>query len=269
MIFDNNPLVLQKTFKKKIDASIVRVLYGERDTTLNAVHAGDSVIIVSYKNDYRTTPSFQPNISIENQINGFPSPIIADEIHIHAKEKDKQEEDGGRKKLSPEERKINWEEIAQNTAITMGGVLLFIIFLPLLYLLYRIIRTAFAKNGSAKADQVYHEALYRFHIAGQERGFETPLEYARHKIDPVFGSDFESFMRMYLRLKYTNGNMRAEDYDTIQTFTKKLSSTITKKQGYFNSFINYFNLFRASRYFYQSPEQVTEEIINTHKTVES
>ena len=265
MIFDNNPLVLQKTYTKKIDASIVRVLYGERDTTLNAVHAGDSVIIVSYKNDFRETPTFQPNMAIETQINGFPNPIIADEIHIRVKEKEKKEEDGGRKKLSPEERKINWKEIAQNAAITMGGVLLLIIFLPLLYLLYRILKTAFAKNGSPKADQVYREALYRFHIAGKERGFETPLEYARHKIDPVYESDFESFMRMYLRLKYTNGNMRAEDYDTLQAFSKKFGSAISRKQGFFHSLLNYFNLFRASRYFFQPLEQESELTVSESK----
>lgn len=269
MIFDNNPVILQKTYTKKIDASIVRVLYGERDTTLTAVHAGDSVVIVSYKNDFRKSPTFLPGVLIERQISGFPNPIIADEIHIRVKEKDQQEEDGGRKKLSPEERKINWKEIAQNTAIAMGGILLFIIFFPILFLLYRIIRRVFAQNGTPKADQVYQEALYRFHIAGQERGVETPLEYARHKIDPQFGADFESFMRMYLRLKYTNENMRAEDYDVMNSFSNKLSSSILGKLGFFKSIAHYFNLFRASRFFMASSAQEPEEVVDAHKTVES
>jgi hypothetical protein len=224
------------------------VLYDKRDTTLAAIQPGDSIIVVSYKDEAKPIPKPQPGVSMEQQVEAFPSPIIADEIHIRPKEKEKKKDDTGTKNLKKEEKKLTWQEIAWIAGKTLGAILVFIMFLPLLYLLYRLMRVAMAKNPNQKADMLYQAALYRFHIAGLERENETPLEYAQTKIDPVLGCGFTEFMRIYLRLKYSNGSLRDSDNEIISSFARH-GSSITKKYGWLNTFSNYFNLFRASRFF--------------------
>jgi hypothetical protein len=140
----------------------------------------------------------------------------------------------------------------------VGSLLLLLFLLPLLYLAYRLLRIRFASGPNKKADQVYRAALYRFHIAGVERENETPLDYAHTKIDPTFNAGFEEFMRMYLRLKYANGNLRDGDTEIIDRFAKQVGPSIRKKNGFFRSTINYFNLLLASRYF-QQPENTNYE----------
>jgi len=258
MIWLNKPFILDKSFTRPIDASLCRVLYDKKDTTLAAIQPGDSIIIVSYKDEAKEIPQPRAGIAIEQQVQDFPSPIIADEIHIHPKEKEKKKEDGAGGKIKEEEKKTNWKEIAWMVAKGTGSVIVLILLLPLLYLLYRLLRVAFAGSGTHKADQVYRASLYRFHMAGLERELETPLEYARTKVDPALGTRFEEFMHMYLRLKYSGSSLRAEDAEIIHHLAKTTGSSIRHKNGFFRSTINYFNLLLALRYF-QQPEKTDYE----------
>jgi protein-glutamine gamma-glutamyltransferase len=249
LIFHNTPKFLDKTFTKNIDASLCRVLYDKRDTTLAAIQPGDSIIIVSYKDEAKAIPKPRAGVSMERQVEDFPSPIIADEIHIRPKEKEKKEENTGKRNLKEEEKKMTWQEIAMIGAKAVGGLLLFVLLLPLLYLLYRLARVSFASDPIKKADMLYQAALYRFHVAGFERDGETPLEYAQTKVDPILGVGFTEFMRMYLRLKYSNGNLRPEDVDVINRFEKQVGPSIRSKVGVLKSFGNYFRMFRVWRFF--------------------
>jgi len=159
--------------------------------------------------------------------------------------------------VKAEEKKLTWQEIAWFAAKVGSGIILLLLLFPLLYLMYRLMRVAFASKGTARADQVYLAALYRFHMAGIEREGETPLEYAEKKIDPTLSTPFAEFMRMYLRLKYAPGNLKAEDYDLINRFSSSAGPSIRRKNGFFKTTLNYFNLLRAFRYFQQS--QPTED----------
>ncbi len=259
LIYFNEVHELNKTFTKPIDASLCRVMYDKRDTTFAAIHAGDSLIIVSYKDDSKQIPIPKAGAAIEQQLQGFPSPIIADEIHIQPKAKDKQKKDSGKKKSKKNEKQITAKEILLAAAKIGGGVMLFVLLLPLLYLVYRLIKIALARDPNAKADQIYRAALYRFHMSGLERETETPLDYASTRVDPILSTNFEAFMRTYLRLKYSNGNLREGDQQLISSFDKSISASIRNKIGIFKSAVNYFNVFRASRFF-QTPNQDNQSL---------
>ncbi len=252
LIYFNNPHQLNKTFTKNVDASLCRVLYHERDTTLAALKPGDSVIIVSYKDEAKKIPQPRAGVAIELQIENFPSPIVADEIHIRAKKKEEKPRNEKGRSAQQQEKKMTWQEMAWMAGKVLVGLLLVILLLPLLYLFYRLVQIALAKDVSAKADHVYRASLYRFHMAGFERETETPLEYAEKTIDPNLHVGFADFMRMYLRLKYSNGVVREGDADTLHQFANKVAASVRAKKGVLKTILNYFNIMRASRYF-QTP----------------
>ncbi|HTH57098.1 MAG TPA: transglutaminase domain-containing protein [Cyclobacteriaceae bacterium] len=257
LIYFNNPYELNQTFTLPIDASLCRVLYNKRDTTFAAIKPGDSLIIVSYKDEAKKIPQPMVGATIEAQVRSFPKPIIADEIHIRGKEIEKKKDNKGGKAAKPQEKTLTWQEVAWFTAKVASGIVILLLFFPMLYLLYRLFRVASASKGAAKADQVYRAALYRFHMAGIERDVETPLEYAQKKVDPILSTTFEEFMRMYLRLKYTQQNLSADDHDIIDRFSRNAGPSIRRKNGFFKTTLNYFNLLRALRYF-QQPEPAPE-----------
>lgn len=138
---------------------------------------------------------------------------------------------------------------------------LIILLLPLLYLVYRLLRISLSRDANAKADNVYRAALYRFHIAGLERETQTPLDYAHTKVDPTFNAGFEEFMRMYLRLKYANGSLRKGDTEIIDRLAKNVGSSIRRKNGFFPTTFNYFNVLKAVRYF-QQPQKTDYETLS-------
>jgi len=260
LIYFNTPYLLNKTFTRSVDASLCRVLYNKKDTTLAAIKPGDSLIIVSYKDEAKEIPKPRAGVSIETQVDGFPSPIIADEIHIRGKEKEKKKNDAAKKAVKANERKMTWQEIAWIAAKISSGIILLLLLFPLLYLLYRLLCVSFTRD-SKKADHVYRAALYRLHMAGLERETETPLEYAITKVDPSLSTGFTEFMRMYLRLKYAPGNLRAEDQEVIGRFSGQLGPAIRRKTGSVQAAMNYLNVLRAIRYF-QQPESTDQETLS-------
>ena len=258
-LYLEKPYQLKKPLTRIIDVSMCRVLYNKKDTTLSALHAGDSVIIVSYKDEARQVPELKKNMPIDPQVAAFPAPIIADEIHIHGKEPEKKKEDTGKGMIEEEEKKkITFEEIAWMAAKGAGSVLLLIILFPLIYLMYRMVRVWLSPAGSSRADQVYRAALYRFHMAGFEREAETPLQFAQHVVDPQLSAGFGEFMNLYLRLKYAGTGIQAEDHKVIGSFQQRIGPSIRAKVGAGKALINYFNLPRALRYF-QNPASTEPE----------
>ena len=189
----------------------------------------------------------------------FPKPIVADEIHIKSREKNVPKEDQGKSKPKPEEKGMTLEEIFLLAGKSIGGILIFILLLPLLYLLYLILRTTLARDSKSKADGIYREALYRFHMAGLERSGETPLQYAKSKADPALEVGFTEFMNVYLRLKYGNGSLKAGDDDTINRFAQSMRPAVRKKTGIIKMALCYFNILRASRYFMKPEEEPESE----------
>jgi hypothetical protein len=78
-------------------------------------------------------------------------------------------------------------------------------------------------------------------------------------VDPALASNFEEFMRMYLRLKYSNGTVREGDQQLINNFAKSIGASIRSKIGIVKRIGNYFNIFRASRFF-QTPNQDNQSL---------
>jgi hypothetical protein len=252
LIYFDEAYDLDKPVTRTIDASICRILYDKVDTTLEAIHAGDSIIVVSYKDEGRVIPQPRKGVSIESQLASFPVPIIADEVHIKPKGKTRKDEPLTKKKTEQEEKGMTWQEMIKLGAQIAVGAILIIFLLPLLILIYLLIRSAFASDPASKADQIYRAALYRFHMAGVERGSETPLEYARMKVDPTFSAGFEEFMHVYLRLKYGPGTLLTGDKEIINKFAASYGASINKRAGFFRIILNYFNLLLAGRYFFRS-----------------
>ncbi|NOT75812.1 MAG: hypothetical protein HOP08_12870 [Cyclobacteriaceae bacterium] len=255
IIYFDEKYQLNKSVTRSIDVSVCRVLYDKKDTTLSAITAGDSLVIVSYKDEAKAIPKPRKGVSIENQVDNFPAPIVADEIHIKPKPKKEKKEDVKGDRKNVEEKGMSWKEMLLLAGKIAGGVIVFIFLLPLLYLIYLVIRTSLAKNDATKADAIYQTALYQFHMAGAERIAQTPLDYARTKVDPVFNTSFYTFMTVYLRLKYGRGTLREGDAEIIHQFGNSKASAIRKTKGFFKVALNYFNIVLASRYFLQSENE--------------
>ncbi len=260
LIFFNDDYRLEEPVTRTIDASVCRVLYGKKDTTLACIQEGDSLIIVSYDDAAKKVPVPDMNKSIDEQVKAFADPIIADEIHIKVRKEDRKKEEEKKKEVNKaEEDEMTWGEIFIRIGIIAGGLIVLIFLIPAFWLFWLLIRFNTAKNTKAKADTAYRLALYHFHMAGVERGNETPLQYAEAKADPVFHNGFAAFMNVFLRLKYANGQSMPGDDQLINTFGKSIRPAARKKAGFFKMILSYLNIFKAQRFFRRPEEQASPE----------
>jgi hypothetical protein len=241
-----------------VDASNCRVLFNKRDTTFAALHAGDSLIIISYKDETKTYP--KPG-TVDEVMSMISSPFVADEIHIRGMETVKKKADRGSKAGSDKPFWITWQQAAWIGGITLAALLLMIFLFPALYLCYLLVRVMRARNTTSKADHVYRAALFRFHMTGMERENSTPLEYARLKIDPELHAGFEAFMNVYLRMKYANTPLTPEQEETIEQFAKRVGPSIRQKFGLHQRIGHYLNVFLAIRYFQKPQDQDYENLM--------
>ncbi len=68
------------------------------------------------------------------------------EIHIRGKEKEKKNRDAAKKANKTDDKKMTWQEIAWLAGKISLGLILLVLFFPLLYLLYRLfLRITFSK----------------------------------------------------------------------------------------------------------------------------
>ncbi|HLG02122.1 MAG TPA: transglutaminase domain-containing protein [Bacteroidia bacterium] len=253
IIFFNEDYQLRKITTLEINASVCRVLYGKKDTTLSAIQPGDSIFVVSYHDAAKQIPIPRPGVDIDRQVGDFPKPLVADEIHIKPKDELKPEEEEKRKKKEKPEDALTWQQILLRTGIAMGSLLLLILLIPSFIFLWLLMRTGVAGTIKKKADRAYRFALFHFHMAGDERGNETPLQYAENKIDPTYNAGFTDFMRRYLRLKYSSPELRQGDAEAIKAFSSNVRPAVRRKRGFFNVISAYFNLARAYRYMHRRP----------------
>lgn len=258
LVFFNDDFRLQEPVTRTIDASVCRVLYGKKDTTLSCIKPGDSLVIVSYDDAAKKVPVPDASKSIDEQVAGFPKPIIADEIHIKVREEDRTQEE----KKKEEQKNKDESTSAKTIGIIIGLIVGLLIAIPLgfprFWRFWLQLRVRTASDPKSKADWVYRMALYEFHMSGIERGHETPLEYAMTKTDPIFGVNFTRFMQMYLRMKYTNRTLLPGDKEIIDEMGRSIRPAVRKKFGRIKTYYKFYNISRALRFF-RRPEANPQE----------
>lgn len=255
LIFFNDDYRLESNTTRTIDASVCRVLYDKKDTTLAAIQPGDSIVVISYDDAAKQVPQPRSDLSIDEQLKSFPKPVIADEIHIKPREQKSKTEEEKKQQPKAEEKELTWQQILLRVSIVVAGVVWLLFMLPLFWLWGLMLRIGFARHPKTEADRAYRLALYHFHMSGVERGTETAKQYAQEKVDPKLQAGFGPFMDMYLRLKYGNGQLLPDDPAAIRRFRNSIRSAARRNGGFFGVLFSYLNLSRASRFFRRRDEQ--------------
>jgi len=262
IIFFNDEYHLEKEQVREVDATLCRVIYGKTDTVFSAIHMGDSVFVVSWDDMAKFVPDPDPKKSIDEQVNAFEWPMIADEIYIQKKTPPKKEETKKEEEKNTQESKTDWKRIGFFVLILAGIALTGLIFFPLFYFVLLLVRVSSSGTARIRAERLYRLAMYTYHMSGDELQLETALEFAQQRIDPRYGNNFAQFVQLYLKLKYSSYQASPSDEELITAFAGTFRIGVRRKLNSFKSISRWFHLPRALRYFRTPPEQTETE--NNH-----
>lgn len=257
VVFFNDEYQLEEEQNRNVDASLCRIVYGKKDTSLSAIHAGDTVFIVSWDDLAKDVPEPDPNKSIDDQVNNFDWPLIADEIYILKKNEEKKTDKKEKGDQLTKEEPFDWTKLAFYGLMMLAGLMLTALLFPLIWLLILSGRVKHGSDSFSFSESVYRLSLYVYHMSGAELKAETSMEFAV-RADAQFNTRFRNFVMVYLKLKYSREQITASEQNLIteyeSAFRSKLNDALSAKVRIFR----WFNIFRAIRYF-KTPEP-TEDV---------
>lgn len=226
-----------------LDAVRAKVFAGKTDIKLGELEIGDSAVVVSFEQSIKNLRRVAPNETTENYLTILPAPVIIDEIHTGEKEEVVEEE--------KEEEGVNIADSIDNYTTYLIYLIIFILLLllisPYLHHLVLLNRIKAASSLSGKSVAIFQHAHLLLNQMGLGRGNSTPMNYATQIVDPRFGTNLQSFIESYLKLKYGKEDLSDDEKAAIKGFYPNFNRDILKK---FKTKDKFLNFLKFNRWFY-------------------
>ena len=221
----------------------MRVATIEKDSLklqLSQVQKGDSALAISFAEVLRELPP-APEQSATEVLNMLPRLIPTDELHIDGKEQKKAEDFFQQNKN--ESGYLSLKSMALILLIVIAALILALLLTPTVIFRYYKSRAFGKKSFETKTFYSYRAAMFLLNQLGCTRGNLTPLEFARTKVDPAYGTNFTAFMVVYLKLKYAGQPLNEQEKEVVQSFYKEFEAKVkaNHKFGYrLRKFMNFY-----------------------------
>ena len=243
MMFHDKERFINPIQEIELDIKIASIIRDTLHLGLDQLHIGDSVTAVSYAKAFKNLLP-RPNEQSIALIKRFPKPAPIDEIHLKKHIEKEQQKQQNKEQIAS---KTNWKGIL----IAFGSSVLFLVLmfllLPKMIFTYLQLRLKMASSIEDKAYWSYTTTSFYLHQMGlSESG--AVLTFAP-KIDKLLDTNFEQFMKGYLKLKYAKESLSEKEQNRLtdfwSTFYKKVKNKISFKQRTSNMF----KVLRAMQYF--------------------
>lgn len=245
VVFHDRELKSKQSTDAVLDVSIATVQKDSVNISLPEIRIGDSATVVSYAEALKNVPDASASENAVSLLTRLRSPLPVDDVYIRrAKEKLKEEVSTQAVADVP----FNWRIFLMQAGLVV--LILLFAFIAFPTLLFRVLYWR-AKRGSGaqKAYRIYAALNFYLHQLGWFREQQTPLAYAEARIDPSFEIAFADFMRMYLRLKYSNEQTTPADDAFLATYLEQSLRTIRMRVSVGKRFKAFLRPLRAFAYF--------------------
>ncbi|HSC52174.1 MAG TPA: transglutaminase domain-containing protein [Phnomibacter sp.] len=244
MLYWDQPYEMKPTQPLLMDVSLAKVLHDTGAVSIHALKAGDNIVAISYSTTFKDLPPLEMDSAL-SLYKKFPQPAPIDEIKIMLTDEEKAA-------LEPKqeiETPTDWQQVFLNVLLIAGIVLLVLFSMP--YIIYRWLRlrAGGAGNNSQKQYWRYMATMFYLNQMGIERNSQTPMQYARLTVDKQFGTRMESFVQLYLKLKYSKQPLSEQEQKITDQFYPAVFATVSSqlKTGYKIS--HFLNIKRTAQFF--------------------
>lgn len=245
IVFHDKELKSKEPAEALLDVSIANIQKDSVNIYLNEVRSGDSATVVSYAEALKNVPDAGSTERASALLARLKSPLPVDDVYLR-RAKDKVAEEQEAKEAKPEP--FNWKRFFLQAALLLLGITLLFIALPRLIFLFLCYRAG-KSSGATKAYRTYAALNFYLNQLGYFREQQTPLVYAEQQIDPAFNIRYTEFMRLYLRLKYAQGNVLEKEEPFLEYYLQQALTLIRSKIPVVARFKAFLRPLRAFAYF--------------------
>jgi hypothetical protein len=250
-VFHDKEYDLGKDVSLSVDMKVAVVYKDSATVPLTLVHQGDKGTLVSYAEAMKTLEPAD-NEGAASLIKRFPQLLPVDEFYLKSKDSARHKEDIANKS---ETHATDYRKIILLAVVVLSALLLLLFLLPEMVLWYYLSRY---KNSSAdknKAYWAYRAAGYYLHMVNYPMSELTPMQYALKVVQPVFGSEFYTFMIVYLKNKYAGQPLNDKEKQTVATFLFPFIAHIKRTVGAKQRLSGFLNIVRMAAFFTRRNEE--------------
>ncbi len=231
--FDANPPVEIKT-----DASQAKVTMDTGTVDFSKLQTGMHVTAASSAETLKNIKAEETNQPNE-LLKQLPSPVPVDEIKIVVPESEKK-----KNQLTEETAAKNATWVSVISVLGAILVLLVILFYTMPYLVFQFLKS------KAKKSTYYSYQASNFYLnqLGYSRTTESPNSFA-HRMDGLFGTNYEKFNNIYQKYKYSKQELSAEEQSFSQQFLPDFIKNIQQKIPFKKRMISFLNPFITFNFF--------------------
>ncbi|MBK7040479.1 MAG: transglutaminase domain-containing protein [Bacteroidetes bacterium] len=199
--------------EKGLDLRVANIWKDSIKVNLQYLKPNTEVMIVSYAEKLKSFSTEKDAVSLLNKL---PALLPIDEVFIKSdldktKKTTKDQEENEIKPLT---------YYLKHLAFILLTCILLLFTIPIIVYKWYKYKYQHAKNVKEKAYYTYKSATFLLNQLQVDRLDSTPFYFAKHKVDTQFNTDFTSFMIVYLKSKYANQVLNAQDETIIHQFFK-------------------------------------------------
>jgi protein-glutamine gamma-glutamyltransferase len=235
--------------KAQLDLTQSNIWKDSLMVSVSQIHQGDDVMTVSYLDKLN---SYAVEKNEKQLLDKMIKPLPMDEFFIKDLKNEKNIEKAQQKPIEFH----SWKYYAAIILFSLLGLLIFILCIPRLFYVYLKMRIKLSKQINQQAYYTYQSSLFFLNQYGISLNGLSAYQFAKQKVDAVYGTQFVLFMNAYLKQKYSNQALNSREELTIQNFFKPFEQKIDHAFSFKQRLFNFMNLNRFINYFYlPEPEQ--------------
>jgi transglutaminase-like putative cysteine protease len=243
-LYWDDPYELQPADFMILDVSMANISHDTGTVALSQIPAGAPIAAVSYDAAFKALPP-QETDSARSLINKFPDPAPIDEIKIMLAEAEKE----AAKEEKKESSTINGYKLLRRLLVAL--IIGLILYAGTPFFIYRYMRfmAKGQKTQQGRLYWMYMASMFYLHQMGMKRGNKSPLQYAAQQVDPSLGTRYETFIRQYLKAKYTGACLSESELALATNAYASVFPAVRKQIKPFKRFLFFTQTSRAIQFF--------------------
>lgn len=254
IVFHDKEYDMDSATTLEMDMKIAAIYVDSVDVPLKNVKKGDKGTAVSYAAALKNMRAYR-NENGNKLAKRLPSPVPIDELYLQredtTKETSKPDKPKQKKTISP-------KKILLTIASVILGLIILALLLPSIIFRYYKYRHKKAGKDGPKAYFAYMAANFYLHQIGIIRNMETPMQYASKVIDPRFGTNYTSFMNVYLKKKYADTSLNDREKQVVSSFLTPFINKVKKQIKWKHRFAGFVNPIRTISFYVQQNEETNK-----------
>ena len=250
MVFHDKEYQLQQPVNVNMDLKIASIQMDSVAVPISKILKGDGATAVSYAEAMKNLVpgKGESGLSI---IKRFPDPAPIDEVYLKRKDQSKPPE---KARTEQKEETVSAKQVLTTAGVILGILVLLFLLLPNMIYHYFKFRYQNSKD-TQKPYWAYKTSTFYLHQLGVFRNDETPMQYAGRVVDPLFGTQFVSFMNIYLKQKYAGQSLNEREIVFVKAFLTTFIKTIKEKRSFKERFLGFLNPLRSINYFVKPDDE--------------